>query len=137
MCERTDAKGLRDKAILHLLYDLALRRSEVVGLDLEDVDLERGTLRILGKGRLQKEVLSLPTRTRGILSEWIRCRGELGGPLFINFHHDPNIQGKRLSPTSPTCACNNFAKWFFEGFLGYVFWRISVISRGVFSGVLR
>src|SRR5271157_1216057 len=55
--KRTDLKGLRDKALVHLLYDLALRRSEVVGLDLEDVDLERGTLRVLGKGRLQKETL--------------------------------------------------------------------------------
>ena len=100
VCKRTDAKGLRDKAILHLLYDLALRRSEVVRLDLEDIDLERGTLRILGKGRLQKETLSLPTRTRRILSEWIACRGDFEGSLFINFHHNPKIQGKRLSPTS-------------------------------------
>jgi integrase/recombinase XerC len=98
--KRTDSKGLRDKAILHLLYDLALRRSEVVGLDLEDVDLERGTLRILGKGRLQKETLSLPTRTRKILSEWMAVRGNREGCLFINFHHNPNIQGKRLSATS-------------------------------------
>jgi integrase/recombinase XerC len=97
---RTDSKGLRDTAILHLLYDLALRRSEVVGLDLEDVDLERGTLRILGKGRLQKETLSLPTRTRKILSGWIAVRGESEGALFINFHHNPRIQGNRLSATS-------------------------------------
>ncbi len=98
--KRTDMKGLRDKAILHLLYDLALRRSEVVGLDFEDVDLERGTLRVLGKGRLQKETLSLPTRTRKILSEWMAVRVNCGGCLFINFHHNPHIQGKRLSATS-------------------------------------
>ncbi|MGB6067935.1 MAG: tyrosine-type recombinase/integrase [Desulfomonilaceae bacterium] len=98
--KRTDPKGLRDKALLHLLYDLALRRSEVVGLDLEDVDLERGTLRVLGKGRLQKETLSLPVRTIKILSEWIRCTGDFQGPLFVNFHHNPSIQGKRLSTTS-------------------------------------
>lgn len=97
---RTDAKGLRDKVILHLLYDVALRRAEVVELDLEDVDLERGTLRILGKGRLQKETLSLPTRTKKILSDWLAVRGDIEGPLFINFHHDPRIQGKRLSATS-------------------------------------
>jgi len=98
--KRTDPKGLRDKALLHLLYDLALRRSEVVGLDLEDVDLERGTLRVLGKGRLQKEILSLPTRTRKILSDWITVRGDFEGSLFVNFHHNPKIQGNRLSATS-------------------------------------
>lgn len=97
---RTDAKGLRDKALLHLLYDLALRRSEVVGLDLEDVDIERGTLKVLGKGRLQKEILSLPMRTRKVISDWIEIRGDFTGPLFVNFHHNPNIQGKRLSATS-------------------------------------
>jgi integrase/recombinase XerC len=98
--KRSDPKGLRDKAMLHLLYDLALRRAEVVSLDLEDVDLATGTLRILGKGKLQKETLSLPLRTRKILAEWIETRGSWEGPLFINFHHDPQIQGKRLSATS-------------------------------------
>jgi integrase/recombinase XerC len=94
---RTDAKGLRDKAILHLLYDLALRRSEVVGLDLADVDSERGTLQILGKGRLQKETLTIPTRTRKILKAWLAVRGGWEGPVFINFHHDGTIKGKRLT----------------------------------------
>ena len=36
--------------------------------------------------------------------------GELGGPLFINFHHDPNIQGKRLSPTSLYRMIRNLGK---------------------------
>lgn len=94
---RTDAKGLRDKAIIHLLFDLALRRSEVVGIDLEDVDFERGTLRILGKGRLQKETLTIPTRTRKILKDWTDIRGNWEGPLFVNFHHDGAIKGKRLT----------------------------------------
>jgi integrase/recombinase XerC len=98
--KRSDPKGLRDRALLHLLYDLALRRAEVVSLDLEDVDLEAGTLRILGKGRLQKEILTLPARTRQVLGEWMEVRGDGDGPLFINFHHNPDIQGKRLSPTS-------------------------------------
>lgn len=96
----SDPKGLRDKVLLHLLYDLALRRAEVVSLDLEDVDLVTGTLRILGKGRLQKERLTLPARTRQVLAEWVEVRGNEDGPLFINFHHAPGIQGKRLSSTS-------------------------------------
>ena len=37
---RHDKKGVRDFAILRLLYDLALRRGEIVSLDLEDLDLE-------------------------------------------------------------------------------------------------
>ncbi len=95
--KRTDPKGLRDQALLHLLFDLALRRSEVVGLDREDLDLERGTLWVLGKGRLQKETLTVPTRTRKILREWVEVRGEHPGPLFVNFHHDGTVNGRRLS----------------------------------------
>jgi integrase/recombinase XerC len=79
------------------LFDLALRRSEVVGLDLGDINLTTGTLQVLGKGRLQKETLSLPKRTQEILREWIEARGDFEGPLFLNFHHDSSIRGKRLT----------------------------------------
>ncbi len=108
--KRTDPKGLRDRAILHLLSDLALRRAEVVGLDLEDVNLVTGTLRVLGKGRLQKETLSLPKRTTKILSEWIEARGNFEGPLFVNFHHDDNIQGKRLTSEGLYYIIKNLGK---------------------------
>lgn len=100
VAKRSDPKGLRDRALFHLLYDLALRRAEVVSLDLADVDPATGTLRVLGKGRLQKETLTMPTRTGKILADWIAVRGDEPGPLFINLHHDPGIRGKRLSPTS-------------------------------------
>src|SRR5438094_1714478 len=36
---RADGKAVRDRALLRLLYDLGLRRAEVVGLDVEDLDL--------------------------------------------------------------------------------------------------
>ena len=60
---RHDKKGVRDFAILRLLYDLALRRGEVVSLDLEDLDLEAKTIKILGKGRTEKEILTVPEPT--------------------------------------------------------------------------
>jgi integrase/recombinase XerC len=94
-------KGIqRPGNVLLLLYDLALRRAEVVSLDLEDVDLEAGTLQVLGKGRLQKETLSIPTSTITLLADWHSVRGDWAGPLFINLRHDPRIQGKRISTTS-------------------------------------
>jgi len=57
---RQDFAALRDRALLRLLYDLALRRGEVVGLDREDVDLVTGTVAVLGKGRREKVLLTLP-----------------------------------------------------------------------------
>lgn len=89
-------KAARDRALLHLLFDLALRRSEVVGLDVEDVEAEtvtdigRGTVAVLGKGKLQTERLSLPTPTRAALEDWLRVRPDVveadgRRPLFVNF----------------------------------------------------
>lgn len=80
--ERPDAKGLRDTAIVRLLHDVALRRGEVVSLDLEHYDARRGVLSIRGKGRSQRESLTLPAATRKALEAWIAARGSRAGPLF-------------------------------------------------------
>lgn len=79
---RTDAKGLRDTAIVRLLHDVALRRGEVVSLDLEHVESRRGAIAVLGKGRTQRERISLPAATRTALEAWIAARGNHPGPLF-------------------------------------------------------
>ena len=79
------AKGVRDRAILRLLWDLALRRSEVVGLDVEDVDLERGRLMVHGKGRGEPELMTLPDGTKAALGRWLKVRGEHDGALFTSF----------------------------------------------------
>jgi integrase/recombinase XerC len=81
---RRDRKGMRDRAILRLLYDLALRRGEVVGLDLNDVDLEAGKLAVLGKGRTEKQLVTLPEPTKNALRGWIVVRGTEPGPVFVN-----------------------------------------------------
>jgi integrase/recombinase XerD len=50
------ATGLRDRAILELLYGSGLRISELTGMDVDDLDLEGGSLRVLGKGGKEREV---------------------------------------------------------------------------------
>jgi integrase/recombinase XerD len=49
-------RGIRDKAMLELLYATGLRVSELVGLRLQDVNLERGFLIVIGKGSKQRVV---------------------------------------------------------------------------------
>jgi integrase/recombinase XerC len=88
---RTDAKGLRDRAIVALLHDMALRRGEVVGLDLADYDPDAGTLAVLGKGRTAKERLTLPPPTREALASWLAVREPGYGPLFRSL--DPARKG--------------------------------------------
>ena len=92
--KRTDGKATRDRALLRLLHDLALRRGELVALDLEDVDLQAGTVAVLGKGRTQKLTMSLPDPTKAALVEWLEVRGTHPGPLFVNYDHAGKGQGR-------------------------------------------
>ena len=95
--QRDATKALRDKAILRLLFDLALRRSEVVSLDLKDVDLPASQLMVMGKGKLEKEPMTLPDETKKVIEDWLRVRGSEAGPLFIN--RDRAGKGNRLTPS--------------------------------------
>src|SRR5439155_20366744 len=67
---------------LRLLFDLGLRRSEVVRLDRADWDRAAGTLAVLGKGRTAKVALTLPPPTQAALERWLAVRGQEPGPLF-------------------------------------------------------
>ncbi len=55
--ELTDALHRRDAAILELLYATGMRISELAGLALADVDLARRRLRVLGKGRKERDLI--------------------------------------------------------------------------------
>jgi integrase/recombinase XerC len=96
--ERKDAKAARDRAILRLAFDLGLRRGELASLDLEHLDLEAGTVAVLGKGQEGRELLTLPPETAAVLHAWLERRGLEPGPLFLNF--DRAQKGRRLTSTS-------------------------------------
>ena len=51
-----DPVALRDHAVIELLYGAGIRVSELCGLDVDDVDLDRGALRVLGKGAKERVV---------------------------------------------------------------------------------
>jgi len=74
----------RNRAILRLLYDLALRCSEVVSLDLCHLDLAQARLWVLGKGQVERQPMTLPKQTMLALLEWIDQRGNWPGPLFTS-----------------------------------------------------
>ena len=81
--------GLRDLLSIELLYASGCRVSELVGLNLEDVDYSRNILRVMGKGAKQRMVpFGLPARDA--LDNWIRVgRSQManeksGQALLIN-----------------------------------------------------
>lgn len=91
--DRRDTKGIRDYAILCVLYSLALRRSELVTTRLEHLDLNDGTLSILGKGKTQRTKLTLPEPTRKALTAWLEVRGLHEGPLFYGIDKGGTLKG--------------------------------------------
>lgn len=75
---------VRNRALILLMLDSGLRRGEVVGLQLADVDLVLGCIRVWGKGGRQRAVPIGETTTRA-LREWTRARGALSrDSLFID-----------------------------------------------------
>ncbi|MBS1836291.1 MAG: tyrosine-type recombinase/integrase [Actinobacteria bacterium] len=70
----------RDDAVLEVLYGSGLRVSELCGLDVDDVDLDRSRLTVWGKGAKQRIVpLSGPARDR--LGDWIGVLGAVGADV--------------------------------------------------------
>jgi integrase/recombinase XerC len=94
---RGDKKGLRDTAMVRLLFDLALRAFEVVGLDVKNVDLKSGALWVLGKGDQERARITLAPKTSEAIFAWLKVRGSHEGPLFGCL--SPDAYGQRLTTT--------------------------------------
>jgi integrase/recombinase XerD len=99
--EKGSPTGVRDRAILELLYGSGLRISELTGMDVDDLDLEEGSLRVLGKGGKEREVPLGSFAQEAVGAYLTRGRPALAtgvsrGALFLN------ARGGRLSRQS--CA---------------------------------
>ncbi len=89
----TNLLGSRDQVIMELLYGSGLRVSELVGLDRENLDLEIGLIRVLGKGSKERVV---PVTNHAILAieKYLKMRQDHSKILLLNY------QGTRLSARS-------------------------------------
>ena len=97
MPDAADPLGCRDRAILELFYASGLRLSELVGLDVADVNVSGRMVRVFGKGAKERLVPFNGT-TAESLRAWLKTRYEMrreeAEPLFVNF------RGSRLSGRS-------------------------------------
>lgn len=74
---------LRDKLLLELMYGSGLRVSELIGLNLEDVEFADRILRIRGKGGKER-IVPFGEPVRKLIEEWITVRPAAEGPLFAS-----------------------------------------------------
>jgi integrase/recombinase XerD len=104
------ALALRDRALLELLYGTGARISEVVGLDVDDLDLDGAAVRLLGKGGKERVVPVGSFALDAVSAYLVRARPQLAavgngrGALFLN------ARGGRLSRQSAWTVLRSTAK---------------------------
>ena len=89
--------GKRDRAILELLYAIGVRVSELVGLDLGDVDRAEGLIRVLGKGRKER-IVPYAGKAREALEAYIGVRSGLLGTGKASARTGKNAPAGRRRP---------------------------------------
>jgi len=98
-----NALGRRDRAILELFYASGLRLSELVSIDVEDLNMSERMVRVMGKGRKER-LLPFNQSTAAALKAWMKDRAQIrfnkklkagaDDPLFVNY------RGTRLTDRS-------------------------------------
>jgi integrase/recombinase XerD len=130
--EREGFRGLRDRALLQVMYAAGLRVSEVVGLKLADVDRKKGQVSAFGKGQ-KRRLVPLGETALDAVDAYLKVRGEhpraaLSSALFLSPRGGPlTRQGvwKLLGayargagvtkPSSPHKLRHSFATHLLEG----------------------
>jgi site-specific recombinase XerD len=76
--------GLRDRAILELLFSSGLRVSELVGLDRDHINLKRREFMVRGKGQKDRPIFISPEAARWV-EEYLGKRQDTSRPLFVRY----------------------------------------------------
>ena len=105
--EAQEPIAIRDRAMMELFYSSGLRLSELVELDMEEIDLDQGSVRVMGKGRKERDV---PVGSLAVVAikAWLTLRSEFatsGEPaLFLS------SRGKRISTRAVQQRIQHWAK---------------------------
>ncbi len=99
--EISNPRGLRDKAILETLFSTGLRVSELVGLNRDQIDLNRREFGVIGKGG-RSRVVFLSKSSAEWLEKYLASRTDNWPPLFIRIVKNPEIieDGKKMRLTA-------------------------------------
>ena len=106
-------QGLRDKAILELLFSSGLRVSELCNLNRDHINLQRGEFMVRGKGQKDRPVFISPEATE-CLAAYLATRTDPAKPLFIRYSGaktgDSDGESFRLTPRSVQRLVAHYAK---------------------------
>lgn len=125
--------GLRDRAILELLYSSGLRVSELCGLDVDDVDLRGGVVQVTGKGRKQRRIpfgkpahdavsryvsdarLALMSGNKSSSALFLNARGRRLGPRSVRAMLTKYLGAEGMTQISPHTLRHSFATHLLDG----------------------
>lgn len=94
--ENDKITGLRNRAILEMLYSTGLRISELTNLNRHNVDLERGEFHVRGKGK-KVRIVFISDRAKEWVKEYLEERDDNFDPLFLNHGRTRQKEKKDLS----------------------------------------
>jgi site-specific recombinase XerD len=115
MPEISTPEGMRDKAILEMLFSTGLRVSELVGLNRDQVNLDRREFGVIGKGR-RARVVFLSERASDWLKRYLATREDDLAPIFIRYsgkkpdEHDMTGNSIRLTSRSVQRLVEKYVK---------------------------
>jgi integrase/recombinase XerC len=102
-----DPVGLRDRALLELVYSSGLRLAEVVGLELDDLDHREGLVQVLGKGA-KRRIVPVGRRALEAVAAWLPVRGQWAAPgetaLFLS------RRGRRIAPRTVQARLDHWSR---------------------------
>ena len=97
--------GIRDKAMINLMYTCGLRRIEIHRLNLSDLDPSTNTLYVQGKGYTDRTPVSIMPATSDLIADYVQARIDAGeevdnqSPMFVA-HTSRNLFPVRLTAKS-------------------------------------
>lgn len=95
--------GLRDKALLEMLFSTGLRVSELASLNRDKINLGRREFSVVGKGSKERTVFLSDSAVKW-LDQYLKSRKDSYKPLFIRYQGSPDLdtagEGMRLTPRS-------------------------------------
>lgn len=94
-----DLASVRDRALLEFLYGSGMRVGELTGLDLEDLDLAAGVVRVLGKGRKER-LIPFGGKAVERMRDWLRASSSLRERAAQPEAVFLNLRGGRLTDRS-------------------------------------
>ncbi|WP_394166637.1 tyrosine-type recombinase/integrase [Photobacterium piscicola] len=131
-------KALRDNAIFWLMYESGLRRAEVIGLDINDIDLYLCKIRVMGKGNKERYVpFSKSSDLYVAIEKWLSVRSQHSQQIstfFCGVNRYQQLTSQRLTTQTLNDLCKHIHQLGFSRQISPHDFRHSVATNLLRSG---